>query len=65
MANKKIKRYRIRTPDGTVLESESVHHFVSHTDKNGEWYFVDGGKHYVRVGGPPDFELLTEYEEAE
>lgn len=33
----------IMTPDGTILESWSPHDFVTHTDKNGNFYFVDGG----------------------
>jgi hypothetical protein len=37
----------IRTPDGTVLVSRHRHDYVSHTDKNGEIYFVDGGHDYL------------------
>lgn len=40
---------RIRTPDGTVLTSEHVHDFVTHTDKNGEKYMLDGGSDYQRT----------------
>ena len=39
---------RIMTPDGTIIESNSVHDFVSHTDKNGYTYAVDGGLSYTR-----------------
>lgn len=39
---------KIITPDGTVLESRSVHDYVAHTDANGEEYMVDGGLEYIR-----------------
>lgn len=41
----------IQTPDGTLLQSCSQHHFVSYEDLNGENFFVDGGLVYRRVGG--------------
>ncbi len=34
---------RIRTPDKTVLTSFHRHDYVTHLDKNGETYMVDGG----------------------
>ena len=40
---------RWQTPDGTILESVHTHDYVSHTDKNGDYYFVDGGCDYVRM----------------
>lgn len=39
----------IMTPDGTVLQSKSVHDFVSHKDEvSEETYFVDGGFNYLK-----------------
>jgi len=38
----------MRTPDGTEIFSRSVHDYVTHTDKNGETYMVDGGNEYLR-----------------
>jgi hypothetical protein len=40
---------RIITPDGTVLQSLSTHHYCAHRDrKTDEVYFTDGGLSYVR-----------------
>lgn len=39
---------RIRTPDKTVLTSFHRHDYVTHLDKNGEEYMVDGGSSYLR-----------------
>ena len=36
------------TPDGTILRSRHRHDHVSHADKNGKLYFVDGGTSYFR-----------------
>jgi len=49
----------IRTPDGTILESCSVHDFVSHTDANGKFYAVDGGLEYLKRCGYMDYEELS------
>ena len=49
----------IRTPDGTILESCSVHDFVSHTDANGKFYAVDGGLEYLKRCGDMDYEELS------
>lgn len=34
---------KIKTPDGTILESRHQYDHVSHVDKNGERYTIDGG----------------------
>ena len=44
---------KIRTPDGTVIESMHRHDYVSHTDKNGYVYSVDGGKSYLKRSYSP------------
>ena len=38
----------LRTPDGTVIESWGRHDYVTHLDKNGKEYMVDGGFDYLR-----------------
>jgi hypothetical protein len=39
----------IQTPDGTVLVSRHRHDFVQYTDKNKQYYAVDGGNDYQRI----------------
>jgi len=39
---------RIKTPDGTIITSYHVHDYVTHLDKNGKEYMVDGGLDYLR-----------------
>lgn len=39
---------RIMTPDGTILESRSVHDYKVYEDKNKHQYMVDGGNDYLR-----------------
>lgn len=52
---------RIRTPDGTIIESKHRHDYVTHKDSNGHTYAVDGGKDYLKraspTGAPPATEM--------
>lgn len=51
---------RIRTPDGTILQSFNQHDFCSYIDKNGKSYAVDGGVAYLRrVCDSDDYEELS------
>jgi len=46
---------RWRCPDGTILQSNHIHDYVSHVcRKTKEYCFVDGGIAYTRTGGPVD-----------
>lgn len=45
---KRLIANRIKTPDGTILWSRSVHDFVAYEDtKTGERYILDGGTEYT------------------
>ena len=56
-----ILNSRMRTPDGTILESIHRHDYVTHTDANGKEYMLDGGCDYVRCSANGDEEMLTIY----
>jgi hypothetical protein len=45
---KELIQNKWQTPDGTILISKHRHDYVEYTDKNGEYYMVDGGNHYIR-----------------
>jgi len=46
--NNQIVANRIKTPDGTILQSYHRHDYKEYTDKNGKEYMVDGGLDYLR-----------------
>lgn len=46
--NDMIVANKIRTPDGTILQSFNRHDYKTYTDKNGKEYMVDGGLEYLR-----------------
>lgn len=48
---------QIQTPDGTILTSHHRHDFVGHTDANGKFYAVDGGRDYLKRIGEGYIEL--------
>ena len=49
MEEPKLILSRIQTPDGTILTSYHRHDYVTHIDKNGETYMLDGGNDYQRT----------------
>ena len=56
----------IKTPDGTILHSKHHHDFVTHIDKNGKTYGIDGGNTYRRfIGDYQDCEDLVMYDDGE
>lgn len=61
--NRKIILNQIKTPDGTIIKSMHVHDYVTHTDKNGKTYMVDGGDEYLRriLHNDAPYEELTIY----
>ena len=63
MTNRKHIIYNaIRTPDGTLLESHSTHHYITYIDDNGEHYTVDGGREYLkRTTNKIPYEELSVY----
>lgn len=52
------------TPDGTIITSKSRHDYVTHTDKNGKEYMVDGGLDYLRRSAHGDERDASAYDDA-
>ena len=48
----KLLQNAMRTPDGTILNSTHVHDFITHEDKNGQFYANDGGLDYIKRSYP-------------
>jgi len=44
----KLIRNALQTPDGTIIQSNGRHDYVTYTDANGKEYMVDGGLDYLR-----------------
>jgi hypothetical protein len=45
---RKLIQNKWQTPDGTILISKYIYDYVEYTDKNGEYYMIDGGNDYIR-----------------
>jgi len=55
----------LKTPDGTIINSVHRHDYVTHEDKNGKHYMIDGGLDYVRRSVNGDEETITIYADDE
>ena len=65
MNNSRIVSNRIRTPDGTILESMHRHDYRTYIDANGKEYMVDGGLDYLRrnVHDDAPYQELSVYDD--
>lgn len=59
----RLVRNAIQTPDGTVIQSRSVHDYVTHKDANGKTYMIDGGLCYSRRSAHGDEVDLCIYDD--
>lgn len=66
MSEARIVCNRIRTPDGTILESMHRHDYVTYIDANGKEYMVDGGLEYLRrnIHDDAPYQELSVYSDA-
>lgn len=66
MSGARIVCNRIRTPDGTILESMHRHDYVTYIDANGKEYMVDGGLEYLRrnIHDDAPYQELSVYSDA-
>jgi len=50
----------LMTPDGTVIQSNHRHDYVTHIDAtNGKGYMIDGGVDYIRCSNHGDERMMT------
>jgi len=59
----KLRRNRLQTPDGKILESKHLHDYVEHRDANGNLYFLDGGLDYARCSAHGDENYMQEWDD--
>lgn len=45
---RKLLANRWQTPDGVILWSKHRHDYKDHVDKDGTYYYIDGGNEYCR-----------------
>ena len=66
MAIRQLVCNKIKTPDGTIIQSRSVHDYQTYRDRNGKVYMVDGGLSYLRRNVHEDapYEELSVYNDA-
>jgi len=59
----KLRRNRLQTPDGKILESKHLHDYVEYRDSNGNLYFLDGGLDYARCSAHGDENYMQEWDD--
>ena len=64
--NEQLISNKIRTPDGTILQSFNRHDYKTYIDANGFEYMVDGGIDYLRriIVDDAPYEELSVYSNA-